>query len=75
MAVVNKPLAIDYNILMFSDRDLENVQISNTLVSCVLVNNGSRVSVLFKDAVEKMGTLEDINKGKTTLHTFNGAPI
>lgn len=57
----NKPLAIDSNILMLSDRDLEGVhspyndaivvklQISNAMVSWVLMDNRSGVKVLFKD--------------------------
>lgn len=51
VASINKPLAIDSNILMFSDRDLEDVnlphvdalfikiQISNALVNHIPVNN------------------------------------
>lgn len=74
MASVIKPLTIDFNILMFSNRDLEDVhspyddalvikvQISNTLVSWVLVNNVFGVNVLFKEVVEKMGILDNINK-------------
>lgn len=61
VASINKPLAIDSNILMFSDRDLEEVhspyndalvvkvQISNAMVSRVLMDNRSRVNVIFKD--------------------------
>ncbi|KAM1019080.1 hypothetical protein ACFX2I_040520 [Malus domestica] len=87
VANINKPLAIHSNILMFSDRDLEDVHLpyddtlvtkvqnSNTLVNCVLVDNGSGFSVFFKDDAEKMGILDSINKGKTTLHTFNEASV
>ncbi|KAB2626198.1 hypothetical protein D8674_017858 [Pyrus ussuriensis x Pyrus communis] len=50
-------------------------QISHALVSRVLVDTGSGVSVIFNNAVEKMRILNNINKGKTTLHTFNGASI
>lgn len=72
---------------MFSDWDLEDVhppydntfvikiQISNALVSCVLVDNGSGVHVIFNDVVEKVGIHDCINKGNTTFHTFNVAPI
>lgn len=86
MAFINKPLAIDSNILPFFDQDLEDVhsphddafvvkiQIPNTLVSRILVENGSRVSVFFKDTAENMGIIDCLNKGKMTLHTFNGAP-
>lgn len=74
MASINKPLTIDSNILMSSNRDLEDVhspyddafvikvQISNTLVSQVLVDNVFRVNILFKDVVEKMGIIDNINK-------------
>lgn len=89
VATINKPLAIDYNILMFLDHDLEDqdathhsqqatddalvvkVQISNALVSSIMVNNCSRVRVLFNDATEKRRILDIINKEIITLHTFN----
>lgn len=63
VALINIPLAIDSNILMFFDRDLEGVhspyndalivkvQISNTMVSRVLMDNRSGVNILFKDVV------------------------
>ncbi|KAM2096325.1 hypothetical protein COP2_019068 [Malus domestica] len=72
---------------MSSDRDLEDVhsphgdalvikvQILNALDDCILVDNGFRVSVLFKDAAKKIGILDNINKGRTTLHNFNGATV
>lgn len=47
----------------------------NALVSHVLVDNGSGVSVFFKNAAKNMGILNSINKSKTTLHTFNWAPV
>lgn len=87
MGTVNKSLAIDYNIQMFLDRDLEDVrsphddalvvkvQISNTLVSCVPVKHYSGLKVLFNDAAEKMGILDSINKGIITFHTFNMVPV
>lgn len=87
VASINEPLTIGSNILMFSDRDLEDVhsphdntfvikiQISNALVRYVLVDNGSGVNVIFNDVVEKMGIHESINKGNATLHTFNVALI
>ncbi|TQD72737.1 hypothetical protein C1H46_041728 [Malus baccata] len=58
------------NILMFFNRDLEDVhspfddvvivkmQISNAMVNHVLVDNGSGVNVLFKDVVENMAILD-----------------
>lgn len=84
VASINKPPPINSNILMFFDQDLEDVhspyddalivkvQISNVMVSPVLVDNGSSVNVLFKDAADKIGLLDSINKGKTTLHIVNG---
>ncbi|KAM1179452.1 hypothetical protein ACFX2G_019025 [Malus domestica] len=87
VASINKSLAINSTILMSSDRDLEDVhsphgdalvikvQILNALDDRILVDNGFRVSVLFKDAAKKMGILDNINKGRTTLHNFNGATV
>lgn len=69
---------------MFSNRDLEDVrspyddalvitvQISTVMVSQVMVDNGYRVNILFKDAAKKMGILDNINKSKTTMQSFNG---
>ncbi|TQD73104.1 hypothetical protein C1H46_041365 [Malus baccata] len=87
MAFITKPLAIDSNILMFLDMDLEDVysphddafvikiQITNALVSSILVDNGSGVSLFFDDAAEKMEILNSVNKGKTTIYTFNGTLV
>lgn len=84
VASIYKPPPIASTIPMFSNRDLEDVcspyddalvitvHISNAMVSRVLVDNGYRVNILFKDAAEKMGILDNINKSKTTMHTFNG---
>ncbi|KAM1637101.1 hypothetical protein ACFX13_015223 [Malus domestica] len=67
VAFIYKPPPIASTIPMFSNRDLEDVclpyddalvikvQISNAMVSRVLVDNGYRVNILFKDAAEKMG--------------------
>ena len=86
VASTNKSLIIDSNILVCSFRDLKyvqsphndtfivKVQISNALVSRVLVDNGSGVNIFFKDATEKMGIFYNTNMGKTTIHTFNGPP-
>ncbi|RXH67378.1 hypothetical protein DVH24_027525 [Malus domestica] len=78
VANINKPLAINSNILMFmieiwktSTHLVIKVHISNTLVSCILVDNGSGFSILFKDVAENMGILDNINIENTTLHTFN----
>ena len=82
VASINKSLAIDFNIMMFSNRDLEDVysphddafiikvKISNSMVIRVLVDNRSGVNVLFKDVVENMGILRSVNKEMTTIHTF-----
>ncbi|KAM2989055.1 hypothetical protein FF2_003079 [Malus domestica] len=87
MAFITKPLAIDSNILIFLDMDLEDVhsphddafvikiQISNALVNIILVDNSSGVSLFFDDAVEKMEILDSVNKGKTTIYTFNGTLV
>ncbi|KAB2621075.1 hypothetical protein D8674_037654 [Pyrus ussuriensis x Pyrus communis] len=53
----------------------ERLDQSNAIVSRVLVDNGLGVNVLFKDVAEKMGILDSIDKGRTTLHTFNKAPV
>ncbi|KAB2622392.1 hypothetical protein D8674_024574 [Pyrus ussuriensis x Pyrus communis] len=45
------------------------------MVSRVSVDNGLRINVLIMDVAEKMGILDNINKGKTTIHTFNGALV
>lgn len=80
MVSINKPLTIDSNILMSSNRDLEDVhspnddaivikvQISNTLVSRVLVDNVFGANILFKDVVEKMEILGNINKKDYISH-------
>lgn len=76
MALINKPLAIDSNILMFSNWELEyvslhdnvlvvKVQIYNAMVCRVLVDNRSGVNITFKDVAEKMAILDNINKEKT----------
>ncbi|KAB2623881.1 hypothetical protein D8674_037834 [Pyrus ussuriensis x Pyrus communis] len=82
VASINKPLSIKFNILMFSDQDLEDihspdddalvikVQISNNMVSRVLVDIGAGISIFFKDAIERMRILDIINKSKTMFHTF-----
>lgn len=87
VALINMPFTIDSNILMFYDQDLENVhspydnaliikvQIPNAIVSRVSMDNGSGINALFMDAAEKMGILDNINKGKTTIHTFNEASV
>lgn len=84
MANINKQLAIGSNILRFSDQDLEDVyspyddalvvkaQLSNALVSRVLVNNGLGASVFFKDVAEKLEILDNINKRKTTIQFQRG---
>lgn len=41
------------------------------MVNRVLIDNGSRENVIFKDTIEKIGILDIINKAKTTIHTFN----
>lgn len=56
-----------------NDLFIVKVQISNAMISRVLMDNRLRVNVLFKDAAEKMGILDNINKGRITLHTFNEA--
>lgn len=83
VTTINKPLTIDSNILIFSNHDLEDVhsfhddalvvqvQIFIALVSCILVDNGSGVSVLLYDTTKKMRILDIIKKGKTTFQTFN----
>lgn len=82
VASINKPLSIKSNIVIFSDQDLEDihspnddalvikVQISNNMVSRVLVDIGAGISIFFKDAVKRMKNLDIINKSKTTFHTF-----
>lgn len=78
---INKPLAIDSNILPFSDWDLEDghsphddVFVVKIQIPNALIENSSRVSVLFKDIAKKMGIVDNIKTGKMTIHTFNGAP-
>lgn len=87
MALINKPLAfVLSDILMLFDWELEDVslhdndlvvkvQIYNAKVSWVLVDNRSGVNIIFKDVAEKMAILDNINKGKTTIHSFNMALV
>lgn len=44
------------------------------MASHVLEDNRSRVNIIFKDAAEKMRILDNSDKSKTTLHTFNETP-
>ncbi|KAM2451813.1 hypothetical protein ACFX1W_009217 [Malus domestica] len=59
VAIINKPLAIDSNILMFFDNDLKDIHSphDDALIVKVQISN----------------TLHQ--QGNTTLHTFNGAPV
>lgn len=82
VANINKPLIINSNILIFSDQDLEEVhspddnalaikvQISNAMVSRVLVDIRARINIFFKDTIERMMILDIINKSKTTFQAF-----
>ncbi|CAN6718808.1 unnamed protein product [Malus baccata var. baccata] len=53
------------------DASVIKVQISNAMVSHVLVDNRYGVNILFKDAMERIRILDNINKSKITLHSFN----
>lgn len=50
-----------------NDAFVIKVQISHAMVNWLLVDNGLGVYVLFKDAAERMGILDNINKGKTSF--------
>ncbi|KAM1529990.1 hypothetical protein EV2_019748 [Malus domestica] len=71
------------NILMFSGKDLEDVnsphddvlvikvQIFNAMVSCILIDNVIGVNIFFKDRINRIRILDNINKSKTLRHTFS----
>lgn len=87
VASINKLLRIGGDIMMFSNRDLEQVctphddalgvtfQIAHAKVSHILVDSGAGVNLLFKNTVKRMRLLNDTTKTRSIMMVFEGALV